>query len=106
MYGQEILDVIKYQTDLQFGLRVNPVDINDTSTHTAPTGFFYYGLMADAAANVVIASAKDLKGNAILAGFIILAGQRLDGAFSELVLTSGRLYTQLAPSYNAYYKIQ
>ncbi len=106
MYGQEILDQLKYQTDLQFGLRAQPIDIADTATYTAPDNFYYYGIMADAASNAVIDSAKDLNGNTVLVGYAVLAGQRLDGAFTEIKLTSGRVYAQLAPQYNPYIKIK
>ncbi len=106
MYGQEILDQLKYQTDLQFGLRAQPIDIADTATRVAPDNFYYYGMMADAASNAVIDSAKDLNGNKVLSGYSILAGQRLDGAFTEIKLTSGRVYVQLAPQYNPYIKIK
>ena len=106
MYGQEILDQLKYQTDLQFGLRAQPIDIADTDVRVAPENFYYYGIMADAAANAVIDSAKDLNGNVILEDFAVLAGQRLDGAFTEITLTSGRVYAQLAPLYNPYIKIK
>jgi len=109
MYEQQILDLIQYQTDLQFGLRTSPVDINDTSLHTADVDGakrFYYGLLADATANAVIATAKDINGNTILIDFAILAGQRMDGAFSEITLTSGRVYTQLTPFYNPLIKIK
>ena len=107
MYGQEILDQLKYQTDLQFGLRAQPIDISDEAgLVVAPDNFYYYGIMADAAANAVIEEAKDLNGNTILENFAILAGQRLDGAFTEIRLTSGRVYAQLAPQYNPYIKIK
>ena len=99
-YGYETLLLLQYQIDLQFGLKSTPIDIADTTTITAPLNSFYYGIMADAASNAVIDSAKDLNGNVILEDFAILAGQRLDGAFTEIKLTSGRVYTQRAPLYN------
>lgn len=105
-YGQEILDMLKYQTDLQFGLKAVPIDVSNTTAQIAPSNFFYFGVMADATANAIIDYAKDLNGNVILEGFSLLAGQRLDGVFTEIQLTSGRVYMQQAPQYNPYIKIK
>lgn len=99
-YGEQILRLMQYQTDLQFGLKSMPTDIADTDTYTAPVGSYFYGMMADASSNAVIDTAKDLNGNVVLSGYAVLAGQRLDGAFTEITLTSGRVYVQKAPLYN------
>lgn len=93
-----LLNRLAYQTDLQFGLKANPILITGTSNNVAGTGFFYYGLQADNTAAVVIDTAKDINGNLVIdaTNFEIPAGGRLDGAFSEIKLASGVAYVQKA----------
>jgi hypothetical protein len=100
-YGQQILLQLQYLTDLQFGLRARPTDLT-IGTYTADTKFFYYGIQADNSGDLTLTSAQDLDGNSILSNYVIPAGGRLDGAFSQIVVASGKGYTQYAPEFDVY----
>jgi hypothetical protein len=100
-YGQQILLQLQYLTDMQFGLRARPTDLT-TGTYTAANRFFYYGIQADNSGDLTLTSAQDLDGNTILSGYVIPAGGRLDGAFSQIIVASGVGYTQYAPEFDVY----
>jgi len=107
-YGEQILSLIQYQIDLQFGRRMAPVSLAAGTFTSTLNNWFYYSIQANGSADLVLTSAKDINGSAItaLTNFTIPAGGKLDGCFSEIVVTSGTGVVQCAPFFDALQSIK